>query len=59
MKIVKLCRDIEDWDFNRKRNLFNETVNITEYNFNLLKSVYNNKKKLVLEHITHINPLMT
>lgn len=56
MTIVKLCRDIEDWDFNKKRNFFNESVNITEYNFNLLKSVYHNKKKLVLDHI---NPLMT
>jgi hypothetical protein len=58
MAIVKLCRDIENWDFNKKRDFFNETVSVTEYNFNLLKSVYNNKKKLVLEHITHINPLM-
>ena len=56
MAIVKVCRDIEDWDFNRKRDFFNETVGITEYNFNLLKSVYHNKKKLVLDHI---NPLMT
>jgi hypothetical protein len=59
MAIVKLCRDIDNWDFNKKRDFFNETVGTTEYNFNLLKSVYNNKKKLVLEHITHINPLMT
>jgi hypothetical protein len=59
MAIAKLCRAIEDWDFNHKRDFFNETVGITEYNFNLLKSVYHNKKKLVLEHIAHINPLMT
>lgn len=59
LKIVTLCRVIENWDFACKKNFFNDVVSITEHNFNLLKSIYHNKKKLVFENITHINPLMT
>lgn len=51
LTITKLCKTIDDWDFEKKRNFFNETVSITEYNFNLLKSIYHNKKPLILDHI--------
>lgn len=50
-EIAKLCKTIDEWDFNRKRDFFNESIHITEHNFNLLKSIYNNKKNLVIDEI--------
>lgn len=51
MMIAKLCKSIDNWSFEQKRDFFNEAVKITDYNFNLLKSIYQNKKPLILDHI--------
>lgn len=45
LTIVDLCKTIEEWDWQTKKDFFNEVTKVTDYNFNLLKSIYANNKR--------------
>jgi hypothetical protein len=45
LKIIALCKKINNWSDTKKKDFFNECTRITEYNYNLLKSKYNDNKR--------------
>jgi hypothetical protein len=45
LTIIDLCKTIEEWDWQTKKDFFNEVTKITDYNFKLLKSIYAENKR--------------
>ena len=47
--IIDLCKKIDEWDWHIKKDFFHEATKITDYNFNVLKSIYTNKRNTFWE----------
>lgn len=45
LAIVDLCKKIDEWDWQTKKDFFNDVTKITDFNFNVLKSIYANNKR--------------
>jgi hypothetical protein len=46
LKIGKLCKEINEWPTQKKKDFFYGVKDITEHNFNLLKSIYPDNRRL-------------
>jgi hypothetical protein len=46
LKIGKLCKEIDEWSTQKKKDFFYGVKDITTHNFNLLKSIYPNNRRL-------------
>ena len=46
LKIGKLCKEINEWSTQKKKDFFYGVNDITTHNFNLLKSIYPNNRRL-------------
>lgn len=44
IKVVELCKEINEWDEKKKKILFYKSMSITTHNYELLSSFYANKK---------------
>jgi hypothetical protein len=45
IRITELCKDISNWDKDKKIKFINDSKEITEHNKNLLLSIYENPRK--------------
>lgn len=46
-RITSLCKSINNWSSSKKKDFFYESMYITKYNYNLLKSIYLKDRKSV------------
>ena len=45
MRIASLCKNISNWSTSKKKDFFYESMCITKHNYNLLKSIYTERKR--------------